>query len=81
MGSRIEGSPWGMRRPDSRNSFIESALEPRELPLCSPFDPPGPVTGGYLTIVGRTVVRPDSVQVLDGMLSWRLPTSMIGVAL
>ena len=36
---------------------------------------------GYLTIVGRTGVRPDSVQVLDGMLSWRLPTSVTGVAL
>ena len=29
----------------------------------------------------RTVVRPDSVQVLDGMLASRLPTSVIGVAL
>ena len=38
-------------------------------------------TGGYLTIVGRAGVRPDSVQVLDGMLSWRLPTSVTGVAL
>ena len=28
----------------------------------------------------RTGVRPDSVQVLDGMLSWRLPTSVSGVA-
>ena len=28
----------------------------------------------------RTGVRPDSVQVLDGMLSSRLPTSVIGVA-
>ena len=36
---------------------------------------------GYLTIVGRTGVRPDSVQVLDGMLASRLPTSVIGVAL
>ena len=37
--------------------------------------------GAYLTIVGRTAVRPDSVQVLGGMLSKRLPTSVIGVAL
>jgi len=29
----------------------------------------------------RTGVRPDSVQVLDGMLSSRLPTSVICVAL
>ncbi len=36
---------------------------------------------GYLTIVGRTGVRPDSVQVLDGMLFWRLPTRVVGVAL
>jgi hypothetical protein len=38
-------------------------------------------TGGYLTLSGRTGVRPDSVQVPGGKLSMRLPTSVIGVAL
>ncbi len=36
---------------------------------------------GYLMIVGRTGVGPDSVQVLGGTLFLRLPTSVIGVAL
>ncbi len=36
---------------------------------------------GYLMIVGRAGVWPDSVQVLGGRLSSRLPTSVIGVAL
>jgi hypothetical protein len=37
--------------------------------------------GGYLTIVGRAGVWPDSVQVFGWRLSLRLPTSVLGVAL
>jgi len=36
---------------------------------------------GYVTIVGRAGVWPDSFQVPGGRLSSRLPTSVIGVAL
>jgi len=42
---------------------------------------PEPSLAAYLTIVGRTGVRPDSVQVPVGKLASRLPTRVVGVAL